>query len=80
MGSRTPNVTARQAALVAGWALLAMTACWLLTDWLVFRSLVVPNDALATAQNLIASESLYRAGILGVLLVLLLDVLVAWAL
>jgi hypothetical protein len=46
----------------------------------VLQALVVPADAAATVNNIIASEGLFRSGIAAFLIVIMLDVVVAWAL
>jgi hypothetical protein len=46
----------------------------------VLGSIVVPGDATATVNNLIASEGLFRIGIAAFLIVIMLDLVVAWAL
>ena len=45
----------------------------------VLQSLVVPTDATATVENIVASEGLFRIGIAALLIVVMLDVVVAWA-
>ncbi len=40
----------------------------------------MPGDAAATANNINAREMLFRCGIVSFIIVLILDVLVAWAL
>lgn len=55
----------------------------LLAPFAVFRvleTLVVSGDATATFNNIVASEGLFRGGIAAFLVVIMLDVLVAWAL
>jgi hypothetical protein len=49
-------------------------------EFYVRRRLVVPGDAPATATNLMDHELLMRFGILAFLVVIILDVVVAWAL
>lgn len=80
MARSIADMTQRQAAIVAGSGLLTMTAFWLFADWLIFQSLVVPGDATATVNNIVSSEVRFRTGIFGILVVLVCDVVVAWAL
>ena len=49
-------------------------------NYFVFSRLIVSGDVAATANNIIASEMLFRAGIVSWLIVLTLDVVVAWGL
>ncbi|MEV6493015.1 DUF4386 domain-containing protein [Actinoplanes sp. NPDC051633] len=74
------DVSPRLAGRIAGWGILAMALIAPFAEFYVRRRLVVPGDAGATATNLTAHESLFRLGIVAFLLVIILDVLVAWAL
>lgn len=68
------------AARLAGASLLAMAGLAFFAIFSVLSGLVVPGDAAATADAIRASEGLFRGGIVALFLVLVLDVLVAWAL
>lgn len=72
----TPPTTA---ALLAGLGLLAMAIIAPIAFGVLER-LVIPGDATATTANLIASSVVFRWAIVGFLVVIVLDVLVAWAL
>jgi hypothetical protein len=72
--------TGRRAALIAGLGMLAMTVVVILADMVSLRQIMVPGDAAATAANVIASDLMFRAGIWGMLVVLICDVVVAWGL
>ncbi|MFY7997463.1 MAG: DUF4386 domain-containing protein [Candidatus Kapaibacteriota bacterium] len=74
------SITQRQAAMIAGIALVLMALLAGFAYGFVFTSLVVPGNASVTAQNIKNSETLFRAGVMGWLMILLLDVVVAWAL
>ena len=80
MTNRIADTSQRQAALVAGCGLLIMTLFYLFADVFVFQKLIVPEDATTTANNIMASEMLFRTAICSVLIVLICDVVVAWAL
>ena len=72
--------TLRTPALVAGLGILAMSA---LSGFAIFGglgSLVTDGDAAATARDIAASEGLFRASIAALVLIVVLDVLVAWGL
>ena len=73
-------VTPRQAALIAGISLLLMAVAAGFSFGYAHSSLVVPGNAEATLQNLQESAGLFRAEIFGWVIILLLDVIVAWAL
>jgi hypothetical protein len=68
------------AARIAGFGLLIMALLAFFANSFVLENLVVPNDAAKTISNLMANEMLFRFGITGFVIVLILDVLVAWAL
>ena len=46
----------------------------------MLKALVVPGDAAATVANIVASDGLFRAGIAAFLIVVMLDLVLAWAL
>lgn len=74
------DTSLRQAAIVAGTAILTMAIVAGFSYGFVLKGLVVQGDANATANNILASEPLFRSGVFGFLIVLICDVLAAWAL
>jgi hypothetical protein len=74
------GVSLHAAALVGGVGLLLMVILAIFAFGNVFSSVVIPNQALATVENLRASSGLFRLAIGSFLIVALLDVIVAWAL
>ncbi len=50
------------------------------SNFFVIQNVIIPGDAAATAANINESELLFRSGIVCFIIVLILDVLVAWAL
>jgi len=79
MTDRFADTTPRQAAIVAGYGfLLTLIAVTFAT--LYVENLIVPGDAAATANNIMASEGLYRFGIVSWLFVIIGDMVRAWAL
>lgn len=74
------DVPQRQAAIVAGLGLLIMAIAAFFANFSVVQGLVVPGDAAKTASNIIANQMLFRFGMAGFVVVLICDVLVAWAL
>ena len=75
--ARITDISQRKAAIVAGIALLIMIIPAILTNFFVFERLIVPGDAAATANNIVASEGLFRAGIISWLIVITCDVVAA---
>lgn len=70
----------RQAAIVAGLGLLIMAILAFFANFSVIQGPVVPGDAAKTVSNIMANQLLFRLGIAGFVVVLICDVLVAWAL
>jgi hypothetical protein len=67
-------------ARAAGVGYLVIIVTGIFAEFFVRSSLIVPGDAAATAANIVASQSLYRVGLIGELLMLACDVMVALAL
>jgi len=80
MTNQTSDVSQRQAAIVAGVAILIMAVAAVVATDLALGRLVVPGDAAATFHNIQASEMLFRTGIFSWLIILVCDVLAAWGL
>jgi hypothetical protein len=78
--ARTAGVSPRTAGRIAGWGILAMALLSAFAEFYVRQRLVVADDAAATATNLMGNELLMRLGIVAFLVVIILDVVVAWAL
>jgi len=74
------DVSQRQAAIVAGIALLLMTVAAIFATGILSDKLIVPEDAAATVENLRISEIQFRAGIFSWLIILICDILAAWGL
>jgi hypothetical protein len=70
----------RQMALIAGFGLLLMTVSIILAEVVAMAGIIIDGDAAATAQNILANQGRFRFGIVGHLIVILLDLAVAWAL
>jgi hypothetical protein len=80
MKNRIADISLRKAAIVAGLGLLFMMVFAVFANFSVFPKLIVPGDAAATANNIVASEGLFRAGIFSFIIVAILDLVVALAL
>ena len=70
----------RSAGLVAGLALIAMSVLAAFGNFVAVEGLVTPGDAATTADDILAAEGTFRLGVLALYLVVVLDVVVAWAL
>jgi hypothetical protein len=74
------NRSVRKASTIAGAGLLVMSALAGFGYQVAVKGLVTQGDAARTAHDIMASEGLFRLGILSLFLVVALDVVVAWAL
>lgn len=74
------NLTDRQAALLAGISLLLMAAVDGYAYGYAYNSLVIADDANATYENIRSSTGLYTGGVIGWVIIFILDLLVAWGL
>lgn len=74
------TISSRQAALIAGWGLFFMTFFAIYPFNFIFPNLIVSEDAGMTVKNISENELQFRIGICSYLIVIILDVLVAWAL
>ncbi|MDD5065783.1 MAG: DUF4386 domain-containing protein, partial [bacterium] len=80
MTNNITDISQRKAALIAGLGLLIMTIAAIFADFNVFQKLIIPADANATINNIKANETLFRIGIGSFLIVIICDIIVAWAL
>ncbi|AKB85466.1 DUF4386 domain-containing protein [Methanococcoides methylutens] len=80
MTNQIADLSQPKAAIVAGLGLLGMTIFAIVAHYLILPDLIVPGDTATTANNIIAGEFLFRVAICSYLIVIILDVLVAWAL
>ncbi len=76
----TPRSETERAALVAGFGLLAMAIIAGLANFGAVEAVLVDGDAAATSNNLTESKTTFGLGVVGFGLVVVLDVIVAWAL
>ncbi|UGV41786.1 DUF4386 domain-containing protein [Methanococcoides orientis] len=79
MTKHIADISQPKAAMIGGIGLLVMTV-FALFAFSVHQSLIVPGDAATTANNIMSDELLFRIVICSFLVVVILDVVVAWAL
>lgn len=70
----------RKSALIAGTSLIIMAFAAFFSYGFVHGSLVVPGDASTTFHNIKSSTMLFKAEIFGWVIILISDIVVAWAL
>lgn len=75
-----PDRSLRSAAVLAGVGYVVLFVLGIFANFVVREGLVVAGDAQATAANIADSEGLFRLGMLGFLVIVIVDLVVAWAL
>ena len=79
-GPGAPSEEIRRSGLVAGIGILALAVLAGVANFGVVEGLVTENDPGTTAKDILASQGVFRFGIISLLVVAVLDVVVAWAL
>ena len=74
------DISLRHAALIAGFALLIISVLTPVGYIAIIRNFLVQEDGAATVSKIMASEGLFRIGILCLLINAVLDLVGAWAL
>lgn len=77
---KNPHRSIRNASLTAGVGLLLMSALAGFGNFVALQGLVTQGNAAQTARDITESAGLFRAGIASLLVVIALDVVIAWAL
>lgn len=80
MAKRSADISLRQAAIIAGFGYLIIFLLGISANFFVLQNLIVPEDAAATVNNIMSNEWQFRLGILGFIVMVIFDVVVAWAL
>ncbi len=76
----TDDISRRGSASIAGIGLLIMTFLAIFSGFFVFQKLIIQHDAAATVNNILSNNMLFRIGIIGYVIVIICDIIVAWAL
>jgi hypothetical protein len=76
----TTGTSQRTAALVTGISLMLMMVLAMFATFFVLDGLIEPGNAAVTAENLVNNEVLVRLGIFSLVIVIILDIIVAWSL
>lgn len=80
MSHTYPEISLRQAAIIAGVSILVMTIAAFIAEGTTIGNLFVENNAETTTMNILASAMLFRFGVFSWLVILICDVLAAWGL
>jgi hypothetical protein len=80
MTNNLREISQNKAAKIAGIGYLIIFILGIITNFFVFSRMLVPGDAPATANSILSHEILFRTGIISWLIVLIIDVIIAWAL
>lgn len=80
MANRITNISPAKAAKIAGIGYLIIFVLGIFANFFVFGGLLVRDDAAATANNIMNNELLFRGGMVSWLIVLICDIVIAWAL
>jgi hypothetical protein len=80
MAHRLNETTPRRAAIIAGIGYSAIFVLAIFANFVVRTGLVDPDSAATTFQNIVGSEMLFRGGLIGFLVIFLVDIVIAWAL
>ena len=80
MSKTLPDVTLRKTAIIAGIGYLVIFITGIYANFFVVESLIVPGDPSATALNISGRELSFRFGILAFIIMVIFDVILAWAL
>ena len=74
------TLSERKSAVIAGTSIIIMALAAFFSYGFVHESLVVTGDASTTYTNITTSISLFKGEIFGWLIILISDIIVAWAL
>lgn len=77
--NHTTGTSRRSAAVAAGAGILIMAVAAIFAT-MVQESVIMTGDAAATAKNILANEPQFRLSVFSLLVVVVLDVIVAWGL
>ena len=80
MTNSITDISLSKAAKIAGIGYVIIFILGILTNFFIFGGLVVKGDAATTANNIMNNELLFRGGIASWIIVLIIDIIIAWAL
>lgn len=74
------DITLSNFAKIAGSGYLVIIVTGIFAEFFVRSNLIIPGNAEVTVNNIMTSEWLFRTGILSFIIMVIFDVIVAWAL
>jgi len=74
------EITLSHSAKIAGFGYLIIIITGIFAEFFVRSNLIIPGDAETTVNNIMTFEWLFRTGILSFIIMVIFDVVVAWAL
>jgi len=80
MINKISEISPSKAARIAGIGYLVIIVAGIFAEFVIRSRLIISGDAAATAANIIGSEWLFRISIASDLIMLIADIIVAWAL
>ena len=80
MTNKLTDISLNNAAKIAGIGYVIIFVLGLITNFFIFGSLIIPGNAAETANNILSNEILFRGGMVSWLIVLICDIIIAWAL
>jgi len=80
MADQIVNISSKKIARVAGIGYLVIFITGIFSNFFVVESLIVSGDAAQTAHNIMDNDFLFRIGILSFFIMVVFDVVLAWAL
>lgn len=80
MTNPLPDISLNKAAKIAGIGYLIIFVLGIFANFFIFGGLIVKGDASTTANNILANQLLFRGGMVSWIIVLICDIVIAWAL
>jgi len=74
------DITLSKSAKIAGVGYVIIFVLGIVANFFIFGGLIVKGDAAITANNIMSNQLLFRCGIASWIVVLLCDIVIAWAL
>jgi len=80
LNQKTDDISLGSSAIIAGIGLFLMAILAPIANFSILQEIIVPNDAAKTVSNIVVSEGAFRLAITFFVIILILDIIVAWGL